>query len=61
MEYRSALLAIDYLTSKITLETGKMVDNQYFEVNMMKIYNCPASRRQLREDFKISKEIQICH
>uniref|UniRef100_A0A3P9KER2 Acyl-CoA thioesterase 19 n=1 Tax=Oryzias latipes TaxID=8090 RepID=A0A3P9KER2_ORYLA len=39
MEYRSALLAshgiaslaLDYLTSKITTETGKMVDNQYFE------------------------------
>uniref|UniRef100_A0A3Q1I4Q6 Acyl-CoA thioesterase 19 n=1 Tax=Anabas testudineus TaxID=64144 RepID=A0A3Q1I4Q6_ANATE len=39
VEYRSALLAshgfaslaLDYLTPKITLETGKMVDNQYFE------------------------------
>uniref|UniRef100_A0AAX7FDR0 Acyl-CoA thioesterase 19 n=1 Tax=Anabas testudineus TaxID=64144 RepID=A0AAX7FDR0_ANATE len=39
MEYRAALLAshgfaslaIDYMTPKITLETGKMVDNQYFE------------------------------
>uniref|UniRef100_A0A3Q1JAW7 Acyl-CoA thioesterase 19 n=1 Tax=Anabas testudineus TaxID=64144 RepID=A0A3Q1JAW7_ANATE len=40
VEYRSALLAshgfaslaLDYLTPKITLETGKMVDNQYFEM-----------------------------
>lgn len=40
MEYRAALLAshgfaslaLDYLTPKITLETGKMVGNQYFEV-----------------------------
>ncbi|KAM9854692.1 peroxisomal succinyl-coenzyme A thioesterase-like [Aulostomus maculatus] len=39
VEYRAALLAshgfaslaLDYLTSKITMETGKMVDNQYFE------------------------------
>ncbi|XP_019216730.1 acyl-coenzyme A thioesterase 4 isoform X2 [Oreochromis niloticus] len=39
VEYRAALLAshgfasmaIDYLTSKFTIETGKMVDNQYFE------------------------------
>ncbi|XP_051239453.1 peroxisomal succinyl-coenzyme A thioesterase-like [Dicentrarchus labrax] len=39
VEYRSALLAshgiaslaLDYLTPKITMETGKMVDNQYFE------------------------------
>ncbi|XP_067446954.1 peroxisomal succinyl-coenzyme A thioesterase-like [Thunnus thynnus] len=39
VEYRAALLAshgfaslaLDYLTRKITLETGKMVDNQYFE------------------------------
>ncbi|XP_044211586.1 peroxisomal succinyl-coenzyme A thioesterase-like [Thunnus albacares] len=39
VEYRAALLAshgfaslaLDYLTPKVTLETGKMVDNQYFE------------------------------
>ncbi|XP_051808106.1 peroxisomal succinyl-coenzyme A thioesterase-like [Acanthochromis polyacanthus] len=39
VEYRAALLAshgfaslaLDYLTSKFTVETGKMVDNQYFE------------------------------
>uniref|UniRef100_A0AAZ1Y5A6 Acyl-CoA thioesterase 19 n=1 Tax=Oreochromis aureus TaxID=47969 RepID=A0AAZ1Y5A6_OREAU len=39
VEYRAALLAshgfasmaIDYLTSKFTMKTGKMVDNQYFE------------------------------
>ncbi|XP_053175579.1 peroxisomal succinyl-coenzyme A thioesterase-like [Scomber japonicus] len=39
VEYRSALLAshgfaslaLDYLTPKITMETGKMVDNTYFE------------------------------
>ncbi|XP_044211588.1 peroxisomal succinyl-coenzyme A thioesterase-like [Thunnus albacares] len=39
LEYRAALLAshgfasltLDYLTPKIALETGKMVDNQYFE------------------------------
>ncbi|XP_070828604.1 peroxisomal succinyl-coenzyme A thioesterase-like [Chaetodon trifascialis] len=39
MEYRAALLAshgfaslaLDYLTPKITIETGKMVDNSYFE------------------------------
>ncbi|KAF1386398.1 hypothetical protein PFLUV_G00094410 [Perca fluviatilis] len=39
VEYRSALLAshgfaslaLDYLTAKVTIETGKMVDNQYFE------------------------------
>ncbi|XP_031135636.1 peroxisomal succinyl-coenzyme A thioesterase-like isoform X1 [Sander lucioperca] len=39
VEYRSALLAsrgfaslaLDYLTPKVTIETGKMVDNQYFE------------------------------
>ncbi|XP_051808103.1 peroxisomal succinyl-coenzyme A thioesterase-like isoform X2 [Acanthochromis polyacanthus] len=39
VEYRAALLAshgfaslaLDYLTCKITMETGKMVDNQYFE------------------------------
>lgn len=43
VEYRAALLAshgfaslaLDYLTPKITLETGKMMDNKYFEVNMM--------------------------
>lgn len=45
MEYRAALLAshgfasmaIDYLTAKITMETGKMVDNQYFEVHLTKL------------------------
>lgn len=45
MEYRAALLAshgfasmaIDYLTAKITIETGKMVDNQYFEVHLTKL------------------------
>ncbi|XP_044048890.1 peroxisomal succinyl-coenzyme A thioesterase-like [Siniperca chuatsi] len=39
VEYRAALLAshgiaslaLDYLTPKITIETGKFVDNQYFE------------------------------
>ncbi|XP_076589754.1 peroxisomal succinyl-coenzyme A thioesterase-like isoform X2 [Chaetodon auriga] len=39
VEYRAALLAshgfaslaLDYLTPKITIETGKMVDNSYFE------------------------------
>ncbi|KAI3370577.1 hypothetical protein L3Q82_007146 [Scortum barcoo] len=39
VEYRAALLAshgiaslaLDYLTPKITIETGKMVDNEYFE------------------------------
>nr|XP_019935135.1 PREDICTED: acyl-coenzyme A thioesterase 4-like isoform X2 [Paralichthys olivaceus] len=39
VEYRSALLAshgfaslaLDYLTNKITIETGKLVDNKYFE------------------------------
>ncbi|XP_049429461.1 peroxisomal succinyl-coenzyme A thioesterase-like [Epinephelus fuscoguttatus] len=39
VEYRAALLAshgfaslaLDYLTPKITMETGKMVDNEYFE------------------------------
>ncbi|KAM9854693.1 peroxisomal succinyl-coenzyme A thioesterase-like [Aulostomus maculatus] len=39
VEYRAALLAshgfaalaLNYLTPKITMETGKMVDNQYFE------------------------------
>ncbi|KAA8590400.1 hypothetical protein FQN60_014334 [Etheostoma spectabile] len=39
VEYRSALLAshgfaslaLDYLTPQVTIETGKMVDNQYFE------------------------------
>ncbi|KAM4573180.1 peroxisomal succinyl-coenzyme A thioesterase-like isoform 2-T2 [Odontesthes bonariensis] len=39
VEYRAALLAshgiaslaLDYLTCKFTVETGKMVDNQYFE------------------------------
>ncbi|XP_037623888.1 peroxisomal succinyl-coenzyme A thioesterase-like isoform X1 [Sebastes umbrosus] len=39
VEYRSALLAshgfaslaLDYLTPKVTMETGKMVDNEYFE------------------------------
>uniref|UniRef100_A0A673BAD4 Acyl-CoA thioesterase 19 n=1 Tax=Sphaeramia orbicularis TaxID=375764 RepID=A0A673BAD4_9TELE len=39
VEYRSALLAshgfaslaLDYLTAKITLKTGKMVENDYFE------------------------------
>ncbi|XP_025765052.1 acyl-coenzyme A thioesterase 4 isoform X2 [Oreochromis niloticus] len=39
VEYRAALLAshgfasmaIDYVNSKFTIETGKMVDNQYFE------------------------------
>ncbi|XP_040894681.1 peroxisomal succinyl-coenzyme A thioesterase-like [Toxotes jaculatrix] len=39
VEYRAALLAshgfaslaLDYLTPKITMETGKMVDNKYFE------------------------------
>ena len=43
VEYRAALLAshgiaslaLDYLTSKITVEKGKMVDNTYFEVNLM--------------------------
>lgn len=45
MEYRAALLAshgiasmaIDYLTAKVTMETGKMVDNQYFEVHLMNL------------------------
>ncbi|XP_074489667.1 peroxisomal succinyl-coenzyme A thioesterase-like isoform X2 [Sebastes fasciatus] len=40
VEYRSALLAshgfaslaLDYLTPKVTIETGKMVDNEYFEL-----------------------------
>lgn len=40
MEYRAALLAshgfasmaIDYMTPKITMETGKMVGNDYLEV-----------------------------
>ncbi|XP_039988269.1 acyl-coenzyme A thioesterase 1-like [Xiphias gladius] len=40
VEYRAALLAshgiaslaLDYLTPKITMETGKMVDNEYFEM-----------------------------
>lgn len=40
MENRAALLAshgyaalaLDYLTSRITMETGKMVGNDYFEV-----------------------------
>ncbi|XP_049928876.1 peroxisomal succinyl-coenzyme A thioesterase-like isoform X2 [Epinephelus moara] len=39
VEYRAALLAshgiaslaLDYLTPKVTIETGKMVDNEYFE------------------------------
>uniref|UniRef100_A0A3B4ZLK6 Acyl-coenzyme A thioesterase 4-like n=1 Tax=Stegastes partitus TaxID=144197 RepID=A0A3B4ZLK6_9TELE len=39
VEYRAALLAshgfaslaLDYLTNKITMETGKVVDNRYFE------------------------------
>lgn len=42
VEYRSALLAshgfaslaLNYLSLKITKETGKMVDKQYFEVNL---------------------------
>lgn len=41
VEYRAALLAshgfasmaIDYMTPKITMETGKMVGNDYLEVN----------------------------
>uniref|UniRef100_A0A8C4EV64 Acyl-CoA thioester hydrolase/bile acid-CoA amino acid N-acetyltransferase domain-containing protein n=1 Tax=Dicentrarchus labrax TaxID=13489 RepID=A0A8C4EV64_DICLA len=45
MEYRAALLAshgiaslaLDYLTPKITMETGKMVDNQYFEVSQINV------------------------
>ena len=45
VEYRSALLAshgfaslaLDYLTAKVTIETGKMVDNQYFEVKPMSV------------------------
>lgn len=40
MEYRAALLAshgfasmaIDYMTPRVTLETGKMVGNDYLEV-----------------------------
>lgn len=40
MEYRAALLAshgfasmaIDYVTPKVTMETGKMVGNDYLEV-----------------------------
>lgn len=42
VEYRAALLAahgfasmaIDYVTPKITMETGKMVDVEYFEVSV---------------------------
>lgn len=41
VEYRAALLAshgfaalaLDYLTPKVTMGTGKMVGNDYFEVN----------------------------
>ena len=47
LEYRAALLAsrgfasltLDYLTPKIASETGKMVDNQYFEVNLINVPN----------------------
>ena len=43
VEYRASLLAshgiaslaLDYLTPKITMETGKMVELQYFEVNFI--------------------------
>ena len=43
VEYRACLLAshgiaslaLDYLTPKITMETGKMVELQYFEVNFI--------------------------
>lgn len=45
VEYRAALLAshgfasltLNYLSLKITEETGKLVDNQYFEVNLMSV------------------------
>ena len=41
VEYRAALLAshgfaalaLDYLTPKVAIETGKMVNNDYIEVN----------------------------
>ena len=44
VEYRASLLAshgiaslaLDYLTAKIIMETGKMVDLQYFEVNFIR-------------------------
>lgn len=47
VEYRAALLAshgiaslaLDYLTPKITRETGKMVDLQYIEVKQMSLEN----------------------
>lgn len=53
VEYRSALLAshgfaslaLDYLTPKITMETGKMVDNTYFEVNPTNIKSMFSQRR----------------
>lgn len=56
MEYRAALLAshgfaalaLDYLTPQITRETGKMVDNDYFEVDP--IYN---PFRWYMEDFRM--------
>lgn len=45
MEYRAALLAshgiasmaLDYLTCKYTMETGKIVEQDYFEVNVKEI------------------------
>uniref|UniRef100_A0A3B4YB33 Acyl-coenzyme A thioesterase 4-like n=1 Tax=Seriola lalandi dorsalis TaxID=1841481 RepID=A0A3B4YB33_SERLL len=48
LEYRAALfashgiasLALDYLTPEITMETGKMVDNKYVEVNLMNDILC---------------------
>lgn len=47
LEYRAALLAsygiaslgLDYLTPKITMETGKLMDKQYFEVNFKRYFS----------------------
>lgn len=46
VEYRAALLAshgfasmaLDYLTPKVTMETGKMVGNDYLEVNQKSLW-----------------------
>lgn len=42
-----AVLALDYLTSKITMETGKMVGNDYFEVNQTNSKNETSFRPQI--------------
>ncbi len=62
MEYRAALLAshgiaslaLDYLTPKVTMETGKMVDFQYIEVNLLSLKDAKNPVKVPLESTKIT-------